>query len=665
MNQLKKSNATLTWTDDCEKAWTTVKERLASAPIMGYPDYSRPLFLHTDACKSGFAAFLTQEQDGKPTIVDASSRTTNSSEKNYSSAKLECACVIWIAKKWKHHLLSAPHTTIVTDSYGLQYLQQKGSRSALVERWLCEMEGFSYSVMYRRGSMNIADFLSRQNDIVAVTKLRSKDKDERVDYQALSKGVKRTKRSGQQTSSVDRPRKKTARAPSKYISIATDVACLIEEQEKDEYIQRIWKIAQREENGGGNIRGKSSSQDIQDAQHIRKIEGVIVKDIQDTTGIVRSRVIVPGSMQLGIVEQVHQSNHAGVLGTFRLLARDHWFRGMKEMVKRVVRACPDCIAVKGRPITTEVMAPDTRPLSLGDRWHIDGLALPMSKGYDHLIVATDAATKYVILRKSLGETSQAAVDILMTIASRVGHPKQVTTDRGRAFMSIPFETICHDFGIEFKPAAVGQPQANGMVERVNRTILQAATILGKGRQEVWADHVEELEYALNTRISSVTGFSPYELVFGRQPPGPTYLLPIRKEEEEKEGMTWDERVAALRERIKLFENLAHENQMEAAEKQMTYHEAHAQAHHFNVNDYVWYYRKSSLQKGITSKLKYSWTGPFRIVKAIGPVNYVLQDKEGKILPGTYHARLLYKPQAKPEAEERRDRKGGRCSDPSP
>ena len=195
MAQLRRDNKTLTWSPECEEAWNMIKKNLASAPVMGYPDYTQPFYLHTDACKSGFAAVLTQMQKGKRVMIDATSRTTDQAEKNYSSAKLECACVIWAAKKWKHYLYSAKHTTIVTDSYGLQYLQQKGSRSALVERWICEMEGFDYSVMYRRGAENIADYLSRQNDVVTATPAQTRsDKEEiRRDFLALSKGEWKTK----------------------------------------------------------------------------------------------------------------------------------------------------------------------------------------------------------------------------------------------------------------------------------------------------------------------------------------------------------------------------------------------------------------------------------------------------------------------------------------
>ena len=121
----------------------TIKNRLANAPIMGYPDFKKPLFMHTDACKSAFAAILTQEQ--KPGVP---------AEKNDSSAKSESACIIWAAKRRKHYL-----------SFGIQFLcRTKKNESSLTKRRISEMEGFQYKVEFRNGKNNIADFLSRQND---------------------------------------------------------------------------------------------------------------------------------------------------------------------------------------------------------------------------------------------------------------------------------------------------------------------------------------------------------------------------------------------------------------------------------------------------------------------------------------------------------------------
>ena len=173
--QLKKDNPSLQWTQECDQAWVQIKEKLASAPIMGFPDLNDTLYMHTDACKDGFAAILTQNRNGRHVLIDAISRTTTPAEKNYASAKSECACVVWANKKWRHYLSAVPLVIIVTDSYGLQFLQQKQEPTPLVQRWIIEMEGINYVVHYHKGAENIADFLSRQKEIVACYFTRSKE----------------------------------------------------------------------------------------------------------------------------------------------------------------------------------------------------------------------------------------------------------------------------------------------------------------------------------------------------------------------------------------------------------------------------------------------------------------------------------------------------------
>ena len=82
--------------------------------------------------------------------------------------------------------------------------------------------------------------------------------------------------------------------------------------------------------------------------------------------------------------------------------------------------------------------------------------------------------------------------------------------------------------------------------------------------------------------------------------------------------------------------------MEAAKKQQSFHDAHTRAHEFHVGDIVWLYRPSTVEKGVTSKLAYRWTGPYTITIKHGPVTFSLKDSQGKIIPGTVHARDLYK-----------------------
>ena len=383
---------------------------------------------------------------------------------------------------------------------------------------------------------------------------------------------------------------------------------------------------------------QASEKEKQDANGLAEIEGIIMKVDIDKTGQERRRIVIPLSMQEEIVKRTHEENHGGVNTTMASVIDHHWFRGMKILVRQVVGRCAKCIARKGRPLTKECLAPDKRPLELGGRWHIDGLAMPNAEGWDHLMVAVDAATKYVVLRPAKGETASAASDTLMDIIRRFGRPREVTTDRGRAFMSNKFMAVCKAFNIIFKPIAQGQPQADGMVERVNRTIADVASIICQGQGNEWIDHVGEIEYAINTRISSVTKYSPYELVYGRKPPGPTYTDVVGEELKGRE-----EQIRVLRRRIEVLQQLAHENQMRAANRQKSFHDAHAEAHTFKVGEEVWLYKLSQVERGVTSKLAYKWSGPYTVAKEVGPVMFILKDKDGKELPGTAHARQMYRP----------------------
>ena len=523
------------------------------------------------------------------------------------------------------------------------------------------MEGFQYTVRYHKGSENIADFLSRQQDFVVAPvaaenkgRKQRKPRKPRVDYMALSKGIRKVKdpRSDKEENDQQqrRPRKlhivrpQTAQTDPEVSQQTEEVKQLIEKQEQDSTIQRLWDIAQ------GKKVYQITDSEKQDAQGLSKVGGVIVKAEHQQGGGMRQRIVTPLSMQEEVVEQVHRQGHPGVTATLNAVKQHHWFRGMKVTVKNVVRRCQDCIKRKGRPLTKEKLAPDQRPRVLGGRWHIDGVILPPSGGYDHIMVATDVATKYVVIKESKGETAEAAKDVLMEVIRRFGRPQEVTTDQGRAFTGVQFAKICEGLFIRYKPTAAGQPQSDGMVERVNRTIEDILSIACGGDASTWSEHVAEIEYAINTRVSSVTKFSPYELVYGRLPPGPVYTDVLTEDEERAAGET----IRNLRNRIIALQQIAHENQMRAAQSQRKFHDAHAQAHTFKVGDIVHYYKPSEVERGVTTKLAYKWLGPYKVKKVIGDNTFVLEDEDGKTLPGTAHARLLYKPPG-PEGKKRRSR----------
>ena len=77
-----------------------LKEALSTAPVLGYPDFSREFILEIDASLNGLGAILsTQGKDGQIHVIAYASRSLHPSERsvhNYSSAKLELLALKWV-----------------------------------------------------------------------------------------------------------------------------------------------------------------------------------------------------------------------------------------------------------------------------------------------------------------------------------------------------------------------------------------------------------------------------------------------------------------------------------------------------------------------------------------------------------------------------------------
>ena len=84
LHALTRKDAVFRWDDKCQEAMETLKEYVTSAPVLRFPDFTRPFFIHTDACDLGLGAALMQkDSDGRETVVAYASRSLHKAEKPY------------------------------------------------------------------------------------------------------------------------------------------------------------------------------------------------------------------------------------------------------------------------------------------------------------------------------------------------------------------------------------------------------------------------------------------------------------------------------------------------------------------------------------------------------------------------------------------------------
>ncbi len=77
------------WSEKCEKAFEALKERLITAPVLAYPNYSLTFVLQTNASGEGLGAVLVQVQDGAEKVIAYASRGLRPPETRYPAHKLE------------------------------------------------------------------------------------------------------------------------------------------------------------------------------------------------------------------------------------------------------------------------------------------------------------------------------------------------------------------------------------------------------------------------------------------------------------------------------------------------------------------------------------------------------------------------------------------------
>ena len=139
-----KGKTKLLWTEDCNNAFETLKTKLSTTPVLGYPDFNEEFCLEIDASFNGLGAVLSQRQDGKTVVVAYASRGLRRHERNmniYSSMKLELLALYWAVTVKFRDILIGSQFVGFTDNNPLSYVNssakigatdEMGGRSSIV-----------------------------------------------------------------------------------------------------------------------------------------------------------------------------------------------------------------------------------------------------------------------------------------------------------------------------------------------------------------------------------------------------------------------------------------------------------------------------------------------------------------------------------------------------
>lgn len=493
LHNLTKLETSFMWDKSCDNAFQTLKELLISAPILRFPDYSKPFILATDASKIGLGAVLSQIfEDNKEHPVAFASRSVIGAEKNYAVIELEALAVIWALKHFRY-ILYHHQITLQTDAAALQYVLKNPTSSSRLARWAIQLQDYDLTINYRAGKLNSnADAMSRIPAVPVAPVISDPNLEEEAAEEEYD------------TSTEEK--------------IPDD---LHRQQRLDPLLKPICDFLEK-----GNLpTDDKQARDILLKSSFYSLHENRLYFIDPRTHT--PRLAVPKTLIKEILFHFHDSLFSGHLGfskTFgKLKERFHW-PNMWSEVKRYCATCDAC--AKGKPMIKPLKA-SLKPIELPDTaepMDIVGMdlmgPLPQSdRGNRYVIVFCDYLTRYVeaFALKDIQAVTVARV-LVEELICRYSAPRALLSDRGANLTAAVVKEAIRLAGVEKRFLTTAyHPQTDGLVERWNSTFQKIVRMYVNTRQTDWCSFVRYACFAYNTSPQESTKYAPFTLMFGREP----------------------------------------------------------------------------------------------------------------------------------------------------
>ena len=331
----------------------------------------------------------------------------------------------------------------------------------------------------------------------------------------------------------------------------------------------------------------------------------------------------------------------------KVLQAGYYWPTIFKDAKKFVQACDSCQRA-GKPGQADEMP--LRPqvvIEPFERWALDfvGPINPPSNQRTYILVATDYVTKWVEAESLARATEDSVIQFLFHLFVRYGLPREVITDGGPQFVGNKLAATFNNYHIQHKITTRYHPQANGQVENSNKIIESILTKTIASHRRDWAARLPEALWAYRTTWRSMTGYSPYQLVFGKQP-----IFPIEFEIQtlrtaQEVGLDLNEaQINRLRQineldeiRLSALQNTALIQQQRAK-----WHDALIKNKVFHEGDWALLY--DSRFQDFPGKLQTRWLGPYEIQKVHdnGTLTLITIDGSGHTFKVNGHRVRLYR-----------------------
>ncbi|KAL0161439.1 hypothetical protein M9458_045164 [Cirrhinus mrigala] len=589
------------WTADCEEAFQSLKEKLISAPVLGYPDYSLPFLLQTDASGMGLGAVLVQVQDGVERVIAYASRGLSPPETRYPAHKLEFLALKWAVTDKFHDHLYGRKFSVLTDNNPLKYVMTSAKLDATGQRWVSHLSIYDFDIQYRRGQDNSnADALSRMSNQEVAETLQSCPQQVRMGgsgHEEAQTTQEPEKVSGEDKAVVEEPESGQPLEPSEvYVDVGMETLPAMTTQElragqkEDPVIGPILHFKSRSHKPSHSERmkvGATGSVLLKEWRRLVIKKGILYRRVRDCHKGVVEQLILPERLRETVKTALHnESGHLGFERTLQMIRERFYWPRMFQEVKAWCEQCERCCLRKTPTVNVRAPLVSIHTGAPMELVCVDFLTLEKSKGgMENVLIVTDHFSRYAQAYPTRDQKAGTVARVLWrNFFCRFGFPAKLHADQGRNFESAIVKELCKCTGITKTHTTPYHPQGNGTTERFNRTLMNMLGTLEPHLKPRWHEHVDAMTHAYNCSRHDSTGYSPYYLMFGRHPRLPVDL--IFGSPTTNQPCEYSEYVQTLYDSLSQAYALANQTSRLAKRQQKKYYDKKAKSEDFSPGDRV-------------------------------------------------------------------------------
>ena len=327
--------------------------------------------------------------------------------------------------------------------------------------------------------------------------------------------------------------------------------------------------------------------------------------------------MVPEALRKQVLHLGHDHvlrGHYDRAKTHERLREKFWWPGMYKDVQSWVQQCEDCQRRKrpGKPWTGAMQPLEAvRPLHLVGVDHLGPFPTSL-EGNKYLLVMMDHFTKWGEAYPVPDVTAETTARVILERwILQLGAPEVLVSDRGTAFLAEITQVMARTVGALHTPSTSYHPQTNGLVERFNRTLLDAISIAVGSSKETWDQVVPYVCASYRWSPQGTTGESPFFLMYLRDPNLPAL----------EDGHKFSEYLPDRLKKVEVIYDSLRLRFEEAREKMIEGHPVSKEE--LDPGTFVWLHRPNL--DGEQNKLGSHWSGPYRVLARRGESVYQVRN----------------------------------------